>query len=191
MFTIIGIDYSLICPCITVFKGDKFSFENCCFYYLLSDSTKKQNRIITTENIRGECLSDWINKEDRFDKIANWAFQIVAGNSPDAVYIEGYAFSAKGQVFDIAECTGLFLHKLWKNGIDFVKIPPTTIKKFATGKGNASKELLLNSFADETDVSIKFICNETEKQKNPSSDIIDSYYITKYGFTEVTKEISK
>jgi Holliday junction resolvasome RuvABC endonuclease subunit len=58
-------------------------------------------------------------------------------------------------------------------------MPPTQIKKFATGKGNANKELMQDSFVKETGVDMKKLLTMTEKQWNPSSDIIDAYYIAK------------
>ena len=38
------------------------------------------------------------------------------------------------------------------------------------------------AFFSETGINIKGILNLTEKQWNPSSDVIDSFYIMKKGF---------
>ena len=56
-------------------------------------------------------------------------------------------------------------------------IPPTVIKKFATGKGNASKEDMLEAWKNEPN-NFELI----QESGNPASDIIDSYFICKYGF---------
>ena len=58
---------------------------------------------------------------------------------------------------------------------------PAEIKKFATGKGNANKELMYKAFVDETgdDLAQLFEFDPYTGQ-SPVSDIIDSYYIAKY-----------
>lgn len=66
-------------------------------------------------------------------------------------------------------------------------VTPTVIKKFATGKGNADKERMQEVFEAENSIRLKAELNMTEKQWNPSSDIIDAYWICKYGFTLMQK----
>ena len=59
-------------------------------------------------------------------------------------------------------------------------IAPTAIKKFATGKGNANKELMYESFLKETSRNLQEeLVVKSEKIGNPTSDIVDSYYICK------------
>jgi len=65
--------------------------------------------------------------------------------------------------------------------IPYITVPPTVLKKFATGKGNANKELMQEAFMLETGWDIKALLGQTEKQWNPSSDIIDAYYLVRYG----------
>jgi len=92
-------------------------------------------------------------------------------------------------VFNIAENAGLLKHYLWKKGFEYHTVPPTVIKKFATGKGNANKEKLQEAFIAETGVDIKNMLDMTEKQWNPLSDIVDAYYICKYGFEQETNYV--
>jgi Holliday junction resolvasome RuvABC endonuclease subunit len=99
----------------------------------------------------------------------------------DLVVIEGYAMGAKGLVFNIAENTGCLKQMLWVDGIKFITPAPTTVKKFATGKGNSNKEKMEEAFVAETGVDVRVPINQT-KGSNPSSDIIDSYYMAKFGF---------
>ena len=61
-----------------------------------------------------------------------------------ALFVEDYAYAAKGQVFNIAELSGIIkfhIARVWN--IPFLKIPPTTLKKFTTGTGTAPKELMM------------------------------------------------
>jgi Holliday junction resolvasome RuvABC endonuclease subunit len=57
------------------------------------------------------------------------------------------------------------------------------VKKFATGKGNADKQKIQDYFIAETSFNIKQVLSMTEKQWNPSSDLIDAFYICKFGVT--------
>ena len=64
------------------------------------------------------------------------------------------------------------------------------IKKFATGKGNADKDMMYDSFYKETKMNLKKIF-DTEKVGNPVSDIVDSYYIQKIGYENSSSNIIK
>jgi crossover junction endodeoxyribonuclease RuvC len=62
----------------------------------------------------------------------------------DALCMEGLAFGARGQ--SMLELAGLHYHiriTLTERELPFRVIPPTTLKKFITGKGNAKKEQML------------------------------------------------
>lgn len=62
----------------------------------------------------------------------------------DLVVLEGYSFGSKGRaVFDIAELGGVIRMTLHDLGFEWVEIAPSTVKKFATGRGNAPKEEVL------------------------------------------------
>ena len=100
--------------------------------------------------------------------------------------LEDYSFGSKGRVFHIAENTGLLKHKLFKAGIPFIVVAPTTVKKFATGKGNANKEKMYECFTEQTGVDLRKQLDTTVE--HPISDIIDAFYIAKYGYTELIKQ---
>jgi crossover junction endodeoxyribonuclease RuvC len=62
----------------------------------------------------------------------------------DLVVIEGYSFGSKGAaVFNIAELGGVVRLALWRRRAPYVEIAPSVVKKLATGKGNAPKEMVL------------------------------------------------
>jgi Holliday junction resolvasome RuvABC endonuclease subunit len=104
------------------------------------------------------------------------------------VYLENYSLGSKGRVFNIAENTGILKYRLWNFGVEYDVVPPTVIKKFATGKGNATKEKMQEFFIQETQVDLKNKLSMTEKQWNPSSDIIDAYWICKFGYQHETNK---
>lgn len=172
---IVGIDYSLSSPCLCICESDNFGFSKCKFYYLTDN--KKFN--VDVDNLQGELHVHYFVEEERFYNITKWVLDKL--KEGDIIYMEGYSMGSTGRVFNIAENAGLLKHYLWKRKHTYNIVPPTVIKKFATGKGNANKQLLQDCFEAETGYYIKKKLSMTEKQSNPSSDIIDSYYICKYG----------
>lgn len=175
--TFLGVDLSLTSPAVCVFTGDTFSVANCQFFFL----TDKKKYEVSNDLLRGELFPEYSCDQERYDNIASWVLHLAEGTSARHVFIEDYSFGSTGRVFNIAENCGLVKHKLWHAGISFTTIPPTVIKKHATGKGNANKEALQTTFMTETGLDIKTMLGMTEKQWNPSSDIIDSYFICKCG----------
>jgi Holliday junction resolvasome RuvABC endonuclease subunit len=84
---------------------------------------------------------DWI-----LDKIIDRLQPGHPDNRVDLVVIEGYSFGSKGRaVFNIGELGGVVRLSLWEEGIPYVDIPPTCLKKFATGRGNSSKDDVLQA----------------------------------------------
>ena len=175
---IVGVDYSLSSPCICICDSDKFSFSACKFYFLTD--TKKYN--IDMDNIQGDLHDPYFSNEERFYNITSWVLTKL--KEGDIIYLEGYSMGSTGMVFNIAENAGLLKHYLWKRKHTYNIIAPTVIKKFATGKGNANKQMLQDCFEQETNYYIKKKLMMTDKQWNPSSDIIDSYFICKYGIEQ-------
>ena len=60
-------------------------------------------------------------------------------------------------------------------------IVPSVVKKHASGKGNADKQLMYDSFKEHTKKDLMKIF-DMGKLNNPVTDIIDSYYIAKVGY---------
>jgi len=175
---IAGIDYSLCGPAICLFRENatgKFSYSGCSFYFLTDN--KRQSEIRTL-NVFGERLSDWDNDQERYETLADWAVDIVMGCSH--VALEGYAYGAQGKVFHIAENTGILKYKLYQLSIPVTVIPPTEVKKYATGKGNSDKNGMYDSWLNETGVDLKTLLTPKRQEcVSPVSDIVDSYYICK------------
>ena len=186
--TIAGIDYSMTSPAICFYDmnvGD-CKFENCEIYYL----TQSKKYEVSFKNVRGNYYEydDDLNK--RYDLISSYfldrIYERYELSNTFQVFIEGYSMGSSGRVFNIAENTGILKYRFWNLGIEYATVPPTVIKKFATGKGNANKEKMQEVFESEHPIRLKEELKQTEKQWNPSSDIIDAYYICKYGATLLT-----
>ena len=176
---IAGIDYSMRSPSICVFTGKEdvaFSFERCKFHFL-TDTQKYAEFFL--KNIYGSRFNDWNCEYQRYKSIADWAMDRLEGCTHIA--LEGYSFGSKGKVFHIAENTGVLKYKIHNTGVPLEVIPPTTIKKFATGKGNADKIMMHRYFKSDTGIELKEeIIPDKGTVDNPVSDIVDSYYICKY-----------
>jgi len=176
---IVGIDYSMTCPAITIHDTNNFfQFSNCQCFYLCS---KLPNTSLP--NIHSTKLLDFDDNESRFDHIASWAMNCIGPDDDITVYLEGYAMGAKGLVFNIAENTAILKHNLWRRGITISVVPPTVIKKFGFGKGNAKKEQMYEAFFKETQVPLmKMYQPKAKKVGSPVGDLVDSYFICKYGY---------
>jgi len=179
--TIIGIDYSLTSPAVCVNHNGKINF-----YYLTS---KKKYVGEMSKNIIGCEHKEYKTPIHRFSQISDWAFDIIKEtfHSSQKIYIEGYSFGSKGRgIFQIAENCGILKYRLQEFGVDYETVVPSVIKKQATGKGNADKDMMYESFLKETKIDLKKIF-DTDKVGNPISDIVDSYYIQKVGYENSIK----
>jgi len=174
--TIIGIDYSLTSPAICInIDGD----AGLMFYYL---TNKKKWTGMMSEEIVGYEHKEWKDPIQRFKYISDFALDLITPLINPIVYIEGYSFGSKGQgLFQIAENCGILKYRLLEENIGYNTVVPSVVKKGATGKGNADKDMMYNAFVSDTNIDLKTIF-ETEKVGNPISDIADSYFIQKVGY---------
>ena len=185
-----GSDYSLTSPAICVWKGTddnrQFNFDMCDVYYLETSQRLKraQHEVL---NLHAGTYPEWETEEQRHDLLSDWAMSIVGGCQ---VFIEGYAFATSGKSYvrSVAENSGLLKHKMYKEKQAFTSIPPSVIKKYATGKGNANKDLMYDAFSEESNTPSdlqKTLRPKSNKLTNPITDIVDSYWICKYGWEEL------
>ena len=114
--------------------------------------------------------------------------EMIEVEKPDVVVFERSAGRFMSAVIKQAELHGVLELYLEENKINYRAYSASEIKKYATGKGNANKDILQQVFEQQTGYSIKQKLDMTEKQWNPSSDIIDSYFICKYGHQEQNEE---
>jgi len=186
MTWVAGIDYSLTSPAICIAEvrdENKIKFEDCRFHYI--KQKKNQNSVGV---FNGYDYPKYSDEMERYENLAEWVIERIRwyNGRVKCVYLEDYAFAATGRVFNIAENTGILKHRLKKNNFKFKTIPPTVIKKYASGKGNANKELMYETFLKETKIDLQSqLTPKSTKIINPVSDIIDSYYIAKCGIEEV------
>ena len=179
--TIVGIDYSLNSPAICI-ADNSFDFNKCSFHFLTS---KKKHIGQFGKNIIGYEHKEYNTPIERFTNISSWALDIIHKHKEDTakVFIEGYSFGSKGQaVFQIAENCGILKYRLQLSpSILYDTVVPSVVKKFASGKGNADKQLMYDSFIKHTKQDLLKMF-DMGKLNNPVTDIVDSYYIAKVGY---------
>ena len=164
---------------MTIHTGKEWSFNNCHFFAI----TDRKKSVIHQKGFLWVAQSeDYITQEERIDHLATTFVGWCQQWGVEKVYIEDYAFAARGKIFHIGENCGVLKHQLYKAGISINVVSPPTIKKFATGKGNAQKHGMGEAFLAETHFDFhKLLNTENISNTSPTSDIIDSYYICKYG----------
>jgi Holliday junction resolvasome RuvABC endonuclease subunit len=67
------------------------------------------------------------------------------------------------------------------HNIEYDTVVPSVVKKYASGKGNADKELMYQTLKKETKVDLMKDFDQ-QKLNNPITDIVDAYYIAKVGY---------
>lgn len=182
---IIGIDYSLTCPAMCIME--KADIKSVKFYYLTN--VKKDTGVFAGGRIVGELHKEYTSEEERYDDIAEFFLHKIPTHESPQVFIEDYSFGSKGRVFHLAENCGLLKHKLWEVGYRYYTVAPTVIKKDATGKGNADKEAMYEAFIQETTLDIRKLLFPDKKLGSPTTDIVDSYYVAKYGYKMIESMI--
>ena len=179
---IAGIDYSLTSPALCVFEnnGSDYCFKNVTAHFR---SNLKRFELFKEGNIHGENHKPFKCDMDRYDDISDWAASILHGKGVTKVFLEGYSYASTGRVFHIAENTAILKDRMWDEKVEFEVVPPTVIKKFATGKGNANKEKMYEVFCNENKgVDLReWLTPRSSNVINPVSDVVDAYFITKYG----------
>ncbi len=179
---VVGVDYSLLSPSICI-SPSSLNFQDCQVHFY----TKEKKYVGDFGNIHGYLQKSWQHNQQRFDNLATWAIDLIPVGSK--VFLEDYALHGKGRLFEIAEATGLFKFYMRQANIPFELIPPTTLKKFFFGKGNAKKDQMYESFLEKTNVDLRKLFNYNRaKIESPLSDVVDSTALVYFGVDHLGKK---
>lgn len=176
---ITAFDYSMSCPAMCI----RWSDNDFNIHFLTT--IKKYDGSFLNGRVVGTLHFPFEYNQERFDNISNYFMEIMyplkmfEPNGIDAV-IEGYSMGSKGAVFNIGENQGILKYKLYKLGIMVDEVPPTVLKKFAYGKGNADKLKMAEAFVQKTGIDLSCF---GRPGTSPSSDIIDAYFLAEYAYT--------
>lgn len=173
----IGIDYSMTCP-----AACRYSDSGTQFWYCHDSKWD-----VDLPGLHGVYLGEYSSVSKRAAFLAASLLKWVSAHVEKTVWIEDYAFAATGRVFHIGENTGILKHFLDDASIEYMTVPPTVVKKFATGKGNADKHKMTEAFLRDYPPAVawitRFFPRYKEGQilaKSPLSDLADAYWIAKY-----------
>ena len=108
----------------------------------------------------------------RLTKIAISIMLSVGKIRPDLVIIEGPAFgiSKTTSIFQLGELAGIVKRDLFTTNFPFIIVPPSQLKKFVTGKGNAKKDLML------------LAVHKKYGEDFEDDNLCDAYVLARYGF---------
>ena len=138
------------------------------------------NKIFLSE---GFSTTTDLSFEERLISIDNFIINKISQFNPNetSIGIEGLAFN-RNKTNNSAMLFGLFsviLINLCKNGYKYSVIPPKTLKKFATGNGNSTKEDLINNIKKEDLDKLKELSRIKNEFGKKFEDISDSYWLAK------------
>ncbi|MDN5324059.1 MAG: crossover junction endodeoxyribonuclease RuvC [Clostridia bacterium] len=106
---------------------------------------------------------------ERLIEIEEYVTDLIETNLLDLVVIEGYAFARANQAHQMGEIGGVIRRRLHKLRIPWIEIAPNQVKKFASGKGNCKKDLILMNVYKRWRVEFQ------------SSDEADAFILAKIG----------
>lgn len=102
--------------------------------------------IVTNENFivtRVEKTNNSMSYMNRYNKLVESIKREIPEDKDAIFFIEGYSFGSFGKSSSasyLIELSGILKYDLWMAGMPYITVPPTLLKKFITGKGNAKKE---------------------------------------------------
>lgn len=111
-------------------------------------------------------------------------------DSVEKVVLEGFSFNSKGSSYIDLVMYNSFLRKALTERFgteNIVIVSPAEVKKFATGKGNATKERMVEAFVESADLrlsatSFHALLREDKELRGmkPVDDLVDAYWLHRY-----------
>lgn len=83
-----------------------------------------------------------------YARIANWVDLGPLADVHPLVVLEGYAHGKGNQAHQMGELGGVMRLALHHCRVEVLVVPPAVVKKYATGKGNANKDLVRDAARD-------------------------------------------
>lgn len=108
-------------------------------------------------------------EEARLEHIREQVMELVGVNQPDLIVLEGYAFGRPNAMAPLAELGGVIKHSLHTHGWIYLVVPPTRVKKYVCGKGNAKKD------------EVRLGVYKRWGFEAPTNDEIDAYGLARIG----------
>lgn len=114
-------------------------------------------------------------KTNNIYKIVTAIRNVLMLYKPDVATIEGVSFQSNGSVLDLCGLNYMVRMMLEELHIPYYIVSPTQNKKYATGNGQAEKDVMISAWAKM----------DTSMQDIPSyikiDDLADAYFLARYG----------
>lgn len=192
MNVFIGIDPSINSTGLTILKYNNNELVNEKFFIIKPNKLTKKEESISLKNFKYLIynkidLSEY--KENNHDseyyktinmiEISELIYKTICKNTHKddniVISMEGISYGSSirtKSIFDLAGLNYLIRYLIIKSGhMKLLICPPQEIKKFASGKGNSLKDILINSF---------LILYPKYEIIPKLDDLVDSYYMAKY-----------
>lgn len=182
--TIVGLDYSMNSPGLCVIDGEAiFLYAFCNNYTGKRKFESGHFKVEVEDNIQSYRI-----EIERYGKLATRVLTFVTDFKRPRIFLEDYSMGSKGRVFHIAENAALLKYEAFLHNIPVQTVAPTSLKKFATGKGNAKKEDMHEAFVKETNINLhEALLGTKRKLGNPVTDLVDAYYIARWGQAQLNE----
>lgn len=122
------------------------------------------------EAIVGKCVNfPKARGPARLQLIAQEVRRVISVWKPTQVVIEGYAIYRASSVVTVVACGTIVRQTLYELGYNWLEVPPTTLKKWVTGKGTANKAAMADAVLARWGY------------QSPSDDIVDAVALAQVG----------
>lgn len=148
----------------------------------MNDNEVIQCRAIKTKPTHQNCM--YRDTSARVAQILQDVIAICGNYEVDKIVIESPSFSSKGNATrTICIAYGMFLEGLaFPHAIQWVFIPPASLKKFATGNGTADKKSMLAAIQEHDYQLWELLDSNTVA--SGKFDKADAYWLACYGYTK-------
>ncbi len=175
---IAGIDPSINSTgkCIMDLDDDTYEVKSIKFY---GYSTVGKNQY-NTDSVTVDHLGSKYTSKLMYER-QDIAYNILKKDMEDVKHIafEGYAFGKQGtrSLVQLGEFIGGMKKLFYDMGKGIILYPPKTVKKFATGNGNADKVLMCDSFKAVYSSLYPEEFNEFKNYESPMADMVDAFWM--------------
>lgn len=128
---VVGLDISLKGPGVCVVEGNPRSK---CGEQLEAEAAK----IRIGEDLRGPQRLAVVT-----ESLVSWLHSRAALCPRQLFVMEGYAFGQAGAAHSLGEIGGCVRRELWAAGANLIVVPPSTLKKYVTGRGVGDKNIVM------------------------------------------------
>lgn len=118
---------------------------SCCVLGV-DPSTRTGLAVVTTEGVvlyTAEVEFKKLTGFPRIHAIVGEVFSVIEKFDPVSIVIESMIVGQASSAVTVIQVASILRYFLWQEGILYTEVPPSTLKQFVAGKGNATKEQVM------------------------------------------------